>query len=180
MIQLKKFKYLLIVALLATYGSTAQNEESVAFPDDYLGVYTGILDIKSARGTQEVAMEFHLNATDSIGTYEYVLVYGEGDARQQRNYTLRTLNKEKGEYIVDENNGIILDDKVVGNRMYSLFEVQGTILTTFITFESDHMVFEIVATNRKDSRTTYAENEDKTEVISYPISTVQRAVLKKQ
>lgn len=125
-------------------------------------------------------MEFHLKPTDSTDIYEYILVYGEGDSRQQRNYTLRTLDQAMGKYVVDENNGILLDDKVVKNRMYALFEVQGTLLTTFITFKDDHMIFEIAAAKRENARTTYAENEEKTEVISYPVSTVQRAVLKKQ
>lgn len=107
-------------------------------------------------------------------------MYGEGDSWQQRNYTLLTLNKAKGEYLVDENNGILLDDKVVDNRMYALFEVQGTLLTTFITFKEDHMIFEIAAARRENARTTYAENDERTEVISYPVSTVQRAVLKRQ
>ena len=177
---LKRFIHLILAGIITTGISFAQNDASSVFPDDYLGVYKGKLNINSDRGTQEITMEFHLKATDSIDTFEYILVYGEGDSRQQRNYTLRTLNKAKGEYLVDENNGILLDDKVVDNRMYALFEVQGTLLTTFITFKEDHIIFEIAAARRENARTTHAENEERTEVISYPVSTVQRAVLKRQ
>ncbi|AVI51176.1 hypothetical protein C5O00_08295 [Pukyongia salina] len=177
---MKRFIHLILAGIITTAISFAQNDVSSVFPDDFLGVYKGKLNINSDRGTQEITMEFHLKATDSMDTFEYILVYGEGDSWQQRNYTLRTLNKAKGEYLVDENNGILLDDKVVDNRMYALFEVQGTLLTTFITFKEDHMIFEIAAARRENARTTYAENDERTEVISYPVSTVQRAVLKRQ
>ncbi len=86
----------------------------------------------------------------------------------------------QGRYIVDENNGIVLDNKVVNNRMYALFEVNNSLLTTFITFEKDQMVFEIVFASTANKNITFANNEERTEVISYPISTVQRAILIKQ
>ncbi len=166
--------------LLLFYGFLVQAQEIGQFPNDYLGIYKGVLHINSERGKQDIPMEFHLTATDSIGKYNYILVYGAGENRQERNYTLLEKDAEKGIYVVDENNGIILDDKVIDNRMYALFEVNGNILTTFITFEKDHMVFEIVFAPKDKKNTTNAENEEKTEVISYLITTVQRAVLQKQ
>ena len=171
--------YALILSVLFSISAVSQ-EKSVQFPDDFFGIYTGTLHISSDKGDQILPMEFHLLATDSVGKYTYTLVYGEGETKQIRDYSLLEKNKTKGAYVVDENNGIILDDKVLDNRMYALFEVNNTLLTTFITFEADHMIFEIIATSKSDKRVTYTEDEDKTEVISYPITTIQRAVLKKQ
>ncbi|MDC8003136.1 hypothetical protein POV27_03685 [Aureisphaera galaxeae] len=161
-------------------GILVQAQETLQFPNDYLGIYTGTLHIDAERGKQDIPMEFHLTETDSTGVYNYILVYGAGDKRQERNYTLIEKDPKKGIYAVDENNGIILDDKVIDNRMYALFEVGGNLLTTFITFEKDHMVFEIVFAPKDRKNVTYAEGEEQTEVISYPITTVQRAVLQKQ
>ena len=176
-----KTPVLFLFILFANFlGITAQEDSNLSFPNDYFGVYTGTLKINSERGSQEVPMEFHLKPTDSVGKYHYTLIYGEGDMRQERKYTLLAEDVDNGRYVVDENNGIILDDKVQGNKLYSLFEVQGNLLTTFMTFHEDHMIFEITFASKEKQRVTYAENEQKTEVISYPISTVQRAVLKKQ
>ena len=125
-------------------------------------------------------MEFHLLPSDTSSRYQYTIVYGEGEQRQERNYTLIEKNARKGEYVVDENNGIILDDKVIENRMYALFEVQGSLLTTFITFEKDHLIFEIIATQTENKNISGGQDEATPEVISYPISTVQRARLIKQ
>ena len=73
-----------------------------------------------------------------------------------------------------------MDTKVIDNKMYTLFEVQGNLLTTFITFESGYLDFEIIFSPTSKQTTTYTENEEKIEVISHPITTVQRAVLQKQ
>lgn len=177
---MKLIKLLLVFILCFPITVCAQTEEKVIFPDDYFGIYKGTLSITSSRGPSTYPMEFHLLPSDTIGKYIYTIVYGEGDMRQERKYTLVTKDAAMGEFVVDENNGIVLDDKVVGNRMYSLFEVQGTILTTFITFEKDHMIFEIATAQRENSNISTAKNEGQTEVISYPVTTVQRAVLIKQ
>lgn len=158
----------------------SQEDDKLRFPNDFFGIYTGPLEINSKNGKQNIDMEFHLQPTDSVGKYEYKLVYIVDGDRQERDYSLIELNKKTGEFIVDENNGIILDDKVVGNRMFALFEVNGTLLTTFITFSEDHMVFEIVASNTQDKRITSPKEDPATVVISYPVSAVQRAVLQKQ
>jgi len=170
-----------LLCLFIGIGSAiAQDTATVNFPDDFFGMYTGTLQIESPNGSQSIPMEFHLQATDASETYEYKLVYIFNGERQVRAYSLIEQNKATGEYIVDENNGIILDDKVIDNRMYALFEVGDNLLTTFISFEKDHMVFEIAVTNTTKKRVTNADNEEKTQVTSYPITTVQRAVLQKQ
>ena len=171
-------RYLLFTLLFMSVSFLFSQE--VNFPDDFFGIYTGKLNISSPNGDQSLDMEFHLQPTDSLGKYEYKLVYIVEGNRQERDYHLIEQNKETGEYIVDENNGIILHDKVIDNRMYALFEVGDNLLTTFITFEKARMIFEIAVTNTTKKQITYADNEEKTEVTSYPISTVQRAVLQKQ
>lgn len=177
---MKRYAFLFCLLYLYSGPVISQEESPINFPDDYFGIYTGTLEISNKKGNQTYPMEFHLQPTDSIGKYEYKLVYGAGDNRQERPYNLIAKDTESGLYIVDENNGIILHDKVINNRMYALFEVGGNLLTTFITFEKDHMIFEIAVTKTADKQLSYANDEEKTQVISYPITTVQRAVLQKQ
>jgi hypothetical protein len=166
--------------LMPFWAIFSQEDTPLNFPDDFFGIYTGSLEIHSPRGNQSLEMEFHLKPTDTLGKYQYTLVYTvEGD-RQERRYYLLEKNKETGEYVVDEGNGIVLHDKVIENKMYALFEVGDNLLTTFITFEKTQMIFEIAVTNTTQKQITYVNNEEKTRVTSYPISTVQRAVLQKQ
>lgn len=176
------YRRLMLFLFLLLFGiaSEAQEQDSLRFPDAFFGKYKGTLNIEASKGSSLYAMEFHLLPTDSSEIYKYTLIYGEGDTRQVRDYRLLTKDAEKGEYIVDEKNGILLDDRVVGNRMYAMFEVQETLLTTFITFEKDRMIFEIVATNTKNKNVSGGQTDSIPKVISYPITTVQRAILYKQ
>ncbi len=61
-----------------------QDAETTGFPKKYLGVYTGGLTIYSNKRQQKIPMELHLTTTDSIGIYNYTLVYGKNDNRQER------------------------------------------------------------------------------------------------
>ncbi|WP_375238375.1 hypothetical protein [Aurantibacter sp.] len=169
----------IICFLLSFVAFSQQDSITKQFPEDYLGIYKGKLKIDNPRGQQEIEMEFHLKATDGSNVFKYTLVYVVNGEPSPRNYTLKIIDKAKGEYVVDENNGIILDAKYVNNSLISVFEVQGNLLITTERFFDDYMFFEIVFSG-KDSKKTTIATEDQTEVISYPITTTQTAKLIKQ
>jgi len=154
--------------------SYAQNDFS--FPEDAIGKYSGTLLIDSPRGKQEIPMEFHLMKTDSVNRFDYKLIY----AGQPRNYTLIIKDLEKGICEVDENNGIILPSRFSGNTLFSFFEVQNNFLSSRFEFRKDALVFEILFSNTKQKTTSGGTSEQIPEVYSYPISTIQRAILSKQ
>lgn len=165
-----------LTSLLSSYAQ----DIAPKFPEAYFGIYKGDLEIINSRGKQTIGMEFHLNKTDSISKYVYTLVYIVDGNRQERLYNLITKDKENGEYIVDENNGILLDAKLVDNTLYSMFEVQGSILTTKESFYEDYMTFEIIFARTEKNTSKEDSSENSIEVHSYPVSVVQKAVLKKQ
>lgn len=150
--------------------------QNATFPDDFVGVYKGKLQIFSPRGTQEIPMEFHLKKTDSVHKFKYVLVYNG----QPRNYTLVVKDQKKGIYAVDENNGIILPTKFANNTLFSFFEVQGNLLSSRLAFSKTELDFEILFTAVKNKVKTGGVSKEIPEVFGYPISVVQKAVLQKQ
>lgn len=174
-------KYLFIFLIcFNSLVSFAQDDNSTNFPHSYFGNYIGNLIINTDKGIQNYPMEFHLQPTDSSGIYDYVIVYGKDEQRQERIYTLKEKDAEKGIYTLDENNGILLDCKVIDNKIYFLFEVLDSLLTTFITFNNKDLIFEIVATNTKQKMVSGGQDEETPEVFSYPINVVQKAILIKQ
>jgi hypothetical protein len=136
-------KYSITLFLLVTCFSAKAQNDSLQFPQDFYGIYKGDLKITNPKGEQTIAMEFHLNKTDSIGKHQYMLVYIFDGKRQERNYTLIKKEDSKNDYILDENNGITLDAKLVNNNLYFIFEVQGSLLTTTLYFHEKSMNFEI-------------------------------------
>ena len=171
-------RILLVIIVLLSVSAKAQ-DGTLIFPDSYFGVYKGDLEITNAKGKQNIGMEFHLTSTDSTGIYNYKIVYIFDGKRNDRNYTLKTIDKDKGEYVIDENNGIILGAKLVDNVLHNVFEVQGNLLMTTEAFFPDYMTFEIVFSG-KNAKTVTKAIEDDIEVISYPITVTQKAHLIKQ
>ena len=168
-------KLVKIIIFIIWIGSLSAQTEELSFPQDYFGIYKGDLHITNSRGDQTIQMEFHLQATDSVGNYKYVLVYIADGSRQERHYNL--IDKGNGKFVVDENNGILLDVTLVGNKLYSMFEVQGNVLTTTETFYKDKMLFEITFSSKEQKKETGIEGGVK--VYSYPVMTVQKALLHK-
>ena len=175
-----KYVYSILLFFGLMTVSFSQESSNTIFPQDYLGIYKGDLKIVNASGAVIIPMEFHLKATDSLSKYIYTLVYGEGEKRQERLYNLIEKDAAKGAYLIDENNGILLEAKVVDNTLYSMFEVQGNLLTTTERFYEDHMIFEITFSNTQQKTTTGGTSDEVPEVHSYPITVVQKATLLKQ
>lgn len=174
-------KLLILLSIICLPNiSIAQEHTDNKFPNSYFGKYKGDLIISSDNGQQQIPMEFHLLAADSIGKFDYTIIYGEEESKQIRSYTLFEKDASKGKYLLDENNGIQLGARVVENRIYFLFEVMGSLITTYITFGEDHLIFEVVAAQTENKLVSGGLSEDIPAVNSYPINVVQRAVLFKE
>lgn len=167
-------KYIVYIISLFIFGQNFGQENK--FPDDFFGIYKGKLEIINAKGKQEIDMEFHFTKTDTIGTYKYVLVYNN----QPRNYFLIEKDKSKGQYLIDENNGILLQASVFNDGIFSMFEVNGSLITTTEKFYDKYMDFEIMFTNTNKVETTGKGTEEIPTVKVYPILGVQKARLYKQ
>lgn len=173
-------RYFLCAAFLFFTISLFPQQPEKKFPEAYFGSYKGDLLIKGAQIERTISMEFHMKATDSIGKYQYQLVYIVDGKRQERNYNLITKDALKGEYTIDENNGIILSARQFDNRLYSFFEVQGSLIFTLEEFYDNYMIFEVIASNKKEKVESVGAEEDNPEVFAYPVTVSQRAKLIKQ
>ncbi len=145
-----------------------------SFPDDFLGTYTGTLNITSPNGQQEVPMQFKMLATDSTGFYTYTIIYGDQEPRQYN--LVRTSNPNT--FLVDENNGIVLESSYANRTLYSTYEVDGNLLNSTEVFYDDRMEFMIGLSKLRD--TTLTGNEESALVKNYPVAFMQRATLLKQ
>ncbi len=95
-------KYLIIFLLFVSCASAQgikTESDTLQFPQDFYGVYKGDLHMTTSKGNRTIGMEFHLNKTDSIGKYQYMLVYIMNGERQERKYNLITKDASKGEYM---------------------------------------------------------------------------------
>ncbi|HRF39832.1 MAG TPA: hypothetical protein PK198_13660, partial [Saprospiraceae bacterium] len=67
--------------------------------------------------------------------------------------------------------GIELSDYLFGNKLYSIFETEGILLTASYELRDGELIFEVTSGKRAENSTTGVQ--------SHPVSSVQRAVLKR-
>lgn len=150
-------------------------ETDKEFPNDYLGIYKGKLNITSSTGVQTIPMEFHLLSTEDVMNYEYKIYYGE--ERAERAYNLKKTHNPHL-YLVDENNGIILETAYADKTLFSTYEVMGNLLNCTEVFHDEYMEFMITMARVQD--TSITGNVESAIVKNYPLSVMQKAVLYKE
>lgn len=159
------------------------NHAQVKFPEDWLGIYSGELEIFSNQGkVQTVPISITQKSIVRDSLYEWSITYGEDTIKGKRDYRLIIKNQSKGHYAIDELNGIILDAYLFDNKLISNFTVMSSQLTSIYTLQDEKMIFEILVNKSTPSNTTGGNEKDgekMPEVLSYPMTTYQRAELKK-
>ncbi|WP_438962911.1 hypothetical protein [Nonlabens sp.] len=145
------------------------------FPQDYLGIYKGNLNITTSKGVQTIPMEFHLQETEDPMDYKYKIFYGA--ERDERAYNLKKTHNPHL-YLVDENNGIILETAYADKTLYSTYEVMGNLLNCTEVFHDNYMEFMITMARVQD--TSMTGTKESAIVKNYPLSVMQKAVLYKE
>ena len=87
-----------------------------------------------------------------------------------KDYKLLLRDATTGYYQLDEGDGLYLDQHLVANKMYSVFEVQNIALSASYELRGEELIFEVISSPK---------SQDSTEVRSHPVRNVQRVVLKK-
>ena len=91
------------------------------------GRFAGTLRIHGER-LREVPMGLDvLPSADGVG-WSWRLRYGEGEAADVRDYRLLVDDASNGRYRIDEQNGIVLHARAVGDELVSVFTVSGQTL----------------------------------------------------
>ncbi len=169
-------KYILLILLLPTSFLFAQN-----IPQDWLGDWYGVLEIKNPKGkTVSLNMELHLAKTDTLNNWKYTIVYDDGKNRDERKYNLIKSDSIPGLYEVDENNGIIINEVLMGNRMFQRFEVMDNVIYGITTYEKGKITWELISDNEKISFKSGKGDEEIPYVTTYFPTNYQRAVLTKK
>lgn len=181
-----KFKIifsLIIMLLCIRLYSLGSIENDSTKLETWMGVWAGELEIYTAEGLrQSVPMKVKHFKTDTLGTYGWYLIYGDEETGT-RKYYLKTIDENKGHYLVDEKNSIFLNSYLIGNKMISTFEVMNSLITSIYTLMQDgSMLFEIIygstAEVNKTGNTEIAD-EKIPEVLSYTTQGYQKALLTK-
>jgi hypothetical protein len=166
---------LLCLSLLSTLV-TAQDE---AFPATWEGEWRGDLVVyQHGNEVQRIPMSLTILPLGSNGHYTWAIQYGR-DESNLRPYRLIPADPEKGQFAIDEQNGIVLDGFFQRDTYFSLFSVSGSLLQTRVQRTQDTLLYEITA-GPMEPLNTSGGRDSIPAVDSYAIPTLQRAILQRQ
>ena len=165
--------------ILLIFLSTALNAQQ--FPQDFTGHWEGELQWfqTGRKGPQKVRMQLVILPADTAGQYLWQLIYGEKQ-EDNRPYLLKPVDTAKGNWVIDEKNGIVLDQYWIANRFTGTFTVQQATILNNYWLEDGKLIAEFYSISAKPVRTSGHGTEDSPNVNSYASRAYQRAVLIKK
>ncbi len=152
----------------------AADPKPAALPADWHGEWAGTLAMTSQNDTKtDVAVRLKIEPIRGSDDLTWKLTYGTGDKQVVKDYKL-VPTTAPGRFRIDEQNGIVLDARLVGGVLYSQFEVGGNWLTARYELRDGKLRFEV--TSAKPAKDKTGGNK----VQGYDIGGVQTAELTKK
>lgn len=170
--------FLLVFPMMISFFSFAQSN---GFPKSWEGNWKGeLLWYKgTAKDPQKVNMELHIQAADSLNKYSWQIIYGSA-SKDNRPYTLIAKDTAKGHWVIDENNGIVLDQFWIAGKFCGAFTVGNSTIINNYWMDNNKLTVEFYNISAKPIATTGKGTEDSPSVDSYKVATYQKAVLIRQ
>jgi hypothetical protein len=169
----------LIIAVLVLFASLNGIAQQ-GFPGSWSGNWKGELlwYPGAAKEPKRVPMELRIQPADS-GYYQWQIIYGSA-TDDNRPYTLKAVDTTKGHWVIDENNGIILDQFMIAGKFCGAFTVQSSTIVNNYWLEDGKLVVEFYSLSAKSINTTGKGNEEIPFVDSYRMNSYQKAILQRQ
>ncbi|QEC42119.1 hypothetical protein [Pseudobacter ginsenosidimutans] len=175
-------KFLVLALGLFLSILTADAQEHPAFPGAFVGHWSGTLNwyTNGASEPRKVNMELHIQPSkDSLHQYTWHIIYGK-PSEDSRPYILKAADTTKGHWVIDEKNGIILDQYWKGGKFSGAFSVGGTTILNSYWLENGALHMEFYSYPAKAITTTGNGTEESPKVDSYHIKSYQQAVLRRK
>lgn len=152
-----------------------------SFPQSWEGKWRGQLKwYKTGKAEpQEVNMELRIHATDRDSVWAWQIIYGD-ETKDNRPYFLSCKDSAGVHWQINENNGIVLDQFWVANKLSGAFTVQNSTIINNYWMEDDKLIVEFYSISAKPIATTGNGTKDSPSVDSYKVGSYQKAVLLKQ
>lgn len=165
---------LLLLAAFPLFGFC----QAPGFPQSHLGTWKGTLHMEPSG--MEIPMSLRLGpAVSGDSVFECVMTYSGPKGEDIRAYNLLVDDKSQGLFRVDEKNSILLNERLMGNKLISVFTVEGSSLVVTLELHPQEIIFEVFSWPADQPKTSGGQ-QDVPIVHAYVPNAYQRAVLKKE
>ena len=146
--------------------------QGVGLPPEWFGHWKGQVTIYGGRNASDQPsfdMELIVEPTEVPGTNRWTLLYQGAAGRSERNYVLICKDATRGEFVIDEKNGIVLQAGLLGDVLSSHFVTQNQrIWNSFRlvkTSSTSEIHFELFSADDSQANST-EHQEDGVKVVS--------------
>lgn len=166
------------VLFLLSFFSLAVFSQSDNFPQSWVGNWKGELNWYQGANPvpKKVNMELRIQPTDSSHKFSWQIIYGSA-TEDNRPYTLVAVDTAKGHWVIDENNGIVLDQYMIAGKFCGAFTVQNSTIINNYWLEEGRLYIEFYNISAKPVAITGKGTEESPSVSSYQVRTYQKAIL---
>jgi hypothetical protein len=162
---------------VAMTGIAQTSTQILSFPADFSGKWKGTLHwYPSQKPVQQVLMQLSIQPSSMTGCYDWQLTYGD-KGQDLRPYLLKPVDTIIGRWVIDENNGILLDGYWRGERFICTFSVQGSMITSAYWLENGALQVEMITHRTEAIRESGGGDQNTPAVKAFPLLGYQRAAL---
>lgn len=151
-----------------------------AFPKSWVGNWKGELNwYKTGQAQpQKVNMELRIHPIVNSQQFSWQIIYGK-ETEDNRAYTLIAKDTAQHHWVIDENNGIVLDQYWVASKFCGAFTVQNNTIVNSYWMEGQNLIVEFYSIGAKPIVTTGNGTDESPKVDSYKMGSYQKAVLQR-
>lgn len=159
---------LFLILPLATHAAAP-----LPLPAAWDGVWRGEIEvIAGGKVTHRAQMELRITPIAGSLAKTWMQTYS---GQPPRNYEIRPAEGGEGRFVMDEKNGVLLDEQLVGNTLLSAFRTGGVLLTSRFELRGEELEIEIATFGEQ-----LANAATQPEVAALPFRSIQRGVLHRQ
>lgn len=162
-----------IIFLAISFSSQAQGK---GFPQNWEGDWKGKLNWYRTGKTDPQQVDMELRIHKSVSGWSWHIIYGI-EKEDSRPYTLKPADSTGVHWVIDENNGIELDQFWVADKFSGAFTVMNSTLVNNYQLCGDSLIVEFYSFGSKPFNTTGSGTTESPKVDSYRINAYQKAVL---
>ena len=161
-----------LICILLFVSLCVLNTNAQSFPDKCAGKWSGMMFMyKHGAIRDSVKVVLTITKIKDVAAWNWITEYLSDKMPMTKDYILRLKDASKQWYITDEGGGVELNDYVFGNKLYTIFETEGVMLTSSYELINDKLVFEVTS-----GKKIVGTNNG---ITNYSVENLQRVELRK-
>lgn len=169
--------WLILIGIISLFGNLHAQEFN---PSEWIGNYNGVMNLSSGKNNQTINVAFEFNEVKKDSSWTYIMKYKRpGQDELVKDYKINRLKSNT--FVLDEQDGILIDLPYRNGAFLSLFEVDGMIHSSSMSLTENGIRLELFG-SMIDKPSRVAENsqdEQKFVVNSFAPSYAQTVILRK-